>query len=392
MQDHPTSKDLTYQLEYDGASTPTTETWTYSVISTQSSIVGPDGVGITSLFKDTLDPANIWDKGLVYKVVRTDGTEIERIWAQNVPPQGGSNPFVQTEFTSVRDAGGSLSKTAIKDYKYDKNGNITRVAEYDWVAYNSGPRTNGKPTGIPGGAVPGKVTANTYYSPTPDSTNTTTNDPDIYSNPLRPRFRTALESSEVQNSAGQASSRVENYYDNEMRGTTGNLIEQRSWDSTKGAISRPLTSLNSVSVTHVYDSFGNPTLSTDANSNQTQLTYGQINGFSNLYPTQIKPAYNTTVERTSTQEYDFYTGLVTLATDTDNNVSTRTRINFSAGQTRQSLGLRLFLPERADNQVQVDKTIEFGALALDQIAARVLNNSVVTQMPSLLLWDQAKSD
>jgi hypothetical protein len=44
-------------------------------------------------------------------------------------------------------------------------------------------------------------------------------------------------------------------------------------------------------------------------------------------------------------------------------------INFPAGVTRQSLGLRLFLPERADDHVQVDKPLEFWALALNQAEA-----------------------
>jgi hypothetical protein len=45
------------------------------------------------------------------------------------------------------------------------------------------------------------------------------------------------------------------------------------------------------------------------------------------------------------------------------------QINFSAGVTRQELGLRLFLPERADEQVRVDEPMEFWALALDEARA-----------------------
>jgi len=45
------------------------------------------------------------------------------------------------------------------------------------------------------------------------------------------------------------------------------------------------------------------------------------------------------------------------------------QINFPAGVTRQELGLRLFLPERADDQVRVDQSMEFWALALDEAAA-----------------------
>jgi len=45
------------------------------------------------------------------------------------------------------------------------------------------------------------------------------------------------------------------------------------------------------------------------------------------------------------------------------------QINFPAGVTRQSLGLRLSLPERADDQVLVDQPHEFWALIVDDATA-----------------------
>ena len=42
------------------------------------------------------------------------------------------------------------------------------------------------------------------------------------------------------------------------------------------------------------------------------------------------------------------------------------QLNFPAGVTQQTLGLRLFLPERADAQVTIDQPLEFWALAMDQ--------------------------
>src|SRR5678815_5930773 len=73
-----------------------------------------------------------------------------------------------------------------------------------------------------------------------------------------------------------------------------------------------------------YDSYGNPTLSTDPRGYQTQFVYGSVGGFTDLYPTQIKTAYQTSVQRTETREYDFSTGAVTRTTDVDNNVSNAT--------------------------------------------------------------------
>jgi hypothetical protein len=112
--------------------------------------------------------------------------------------------------------------------------------------------------------------------------------------------------------------------------TTANLTEQKQWDSTKGPLHQPppggnkLDSSNSVSVTHQYDSYGNPLLTTDARGTQTHFTYGPVGGHTDLYPTETKAAYGTTVHRTTAQEYDFRTGLVTRTTDADNNVSTST--------------------------------------------------------------------
>ena len=57
---------------------------------------------------------------------------------------------------------------------------------------------------------------------------------------------------------------------------------------------------------------------------QTQIVYGSVGGFTDLYPTQVKTAYQTAVQRTETREYDFSTGVVTRVTDVDNNVATAT--------------------------------------------------------------------
>ena len=45
------------------------------------------------------------------------------------------------------------------------------------------------------------------------------------------------------------------------------------------------------------------------------------------------------------------------------------QLNFSSGVTRLTLGLRLFLPERPDEQVRIDQPLEFWALVLDEAQA-----------------------
>jgi hypothetical protein len=111
-----------------------------------------------------------------------------------------------------------------------------------------------------------------------------------------------------------------------IRTTPGNLTETRTW--SKGVVSNPLTTGpngNSISTFATYNQYGMPLTTTDAKGNVTQITYGPIQGpngpVTDLYPTQTVAAYGTSIARTSSAVYDFYTGLVTTATDVDNNVS-----------------------------------------------------------------------
>jgi len=327
LNNHVTRKSLTYQQQYDGNSTPVTETWNYNISMGLATINTPDGGVVTQFGQPT------------YRTDNADGSISEKIWQANRPqgfpssyapdPATGidaydpqrANQYVKTEFTSIRDASGTLTKTAIKDYNYDKNGNVTTVREYDWVDYGSVPRNAGLPTGIPVSAVLKRVTTNSYANATPDASDTSSNDADSYWNSTAPVLKNIIASSEVSNGSTMLS-RTEFVYDDAA--TTGNLTQQKSWDSTKGAYNGSLTSGNSISVFYQYDSYGNPTLSTDARGYQTQFVYGSIGGFTDLYPTQIKTAYQTSVQRTETREYDFSTGAVTRTTDVDNNVSNST--------------------------------------------------------------------
>jgi RHS repeat-associated protein len=328
LNNHVTRKSLTYQQQYDGNSTPVTETWNYDISIGMATIVMPDGGVMTQLGQP------------IYRTDNADGSISEKIWQANRPqgfpssyapdPATGidaydpqrANQYLKTEFTSIRDAGGTLTKTAIKDYSYDKNGNVAAIREYDWVDYSSVPRNGGGfPTGIPGSAVLKRVTTNSYANSTPDASDTSSNDADSYWNSTAPALKNVVASSEVSNGSTTLT-RAEFFYDNSS--TTGNLTQQKHWDSTKAAYSNPLTGSNSISTSIQYDQYGNPTLTTDARGVQTRLVYGSVGGFTDLYPTQIKTAYQTSVQRTETREYDFYTGATTRTTDVDNNVANST--------------------------------------------------------------------
>ncbi|HSK73223.1 MAG TPA: RHS repeat-associated core domain-containing protein [Pyrinomonadaceae bacterium] len=342
LRNHPTTKTLAYDREYDGQAPRTTETWNYSTSISGGAVTAPDGSSTTELFYNTAPSTPSWDSGLSYKSIAADGTMTERLWARNIPASctGCSyyglpnNPYVKTEFTSIKNSGGSYTLTAIKDYSYDKNGNVTQVSEYDWVSYSSIPRDQyGQITGIPTGITPKRITATSYYAETPDASVTTT-DSDLYIWTTSPKLKNTVKSSEVRNGSNQPVSRTEIFYDDEYN--TGNPTQTKIWDSFKNGAnqphSNPLSSSNSISTSAVYNSYGMPTETTDARGVKTTFTYGCINGQTscqsneqNLYPTKIETASNyTSLKRTATTKYDFFTGLVTLTTDVDNNISTAT--------------------------------------------------------------------
>ena len=327
-----TSKTLSWQDEYDGSTTSNSATWQYSIDDNLTLIIDPDGGvyqenhGASSYVND--------DMGLVSTVLRPDGSKTERIWQKNLiqnfihesNPKSDSNPYLKTEFTSIKNAAGSYSQTAIKDYTYDKNGRVTQVVEYDWVSYSSA-HTGGLI--IPAGAPIKRVTVNTWNSAVPTATDTTTVSPNSYYQSSAPLLRNAIAASEVRSDLTTIVSRTESFYDNAT--TTGNLTQQKSWDSTKGAVSNPLTPSNSISVSQTYGTFADGTTgrldqTTDAKGNTTTYTWGDIgNGTTGMYPTTIVVASNApSIQRTTNKQYDFYTGLVTQVKDVDNNITAKT--------------------------------------------------------------------
>ena len=325
------AKHLTYQQEYDGASTPVTDSWSY-IFDPDSDVMqmsAPDG-GITKVFHyGGSGVLGVWFGNLVYKTERPDGSVVEHLWNRNTPFGHPStfyadNPYVKTEFTSIPNASGTLVLTAVKDYTYDKNGNVTKFDEYDWLPYANVPRIDGKPSGLPQGILPTRTTTFTFFGATPDAANVSTNDPDSYHVITAPHLLKAMVATEVADSSGTAA-RSEVSYDDPL--TTGNITLSRQWDSTKGALdpqTHQLTTINSISESTEYNQFGSPTKITDAGGFQTQLTYEAVGGFTDLYPTKIITAFGTTVARTETREYDFNTGLMTRIRDLDNAVSTAT--------------------------------------------------------------------
>lgn len=356
LEDRPVQKTLTYLNEYDGSSSSETQTWTYAGLcdvlkgDPSCSITAPDGSVSTEYYNgwngNTNATGSYYNESFYkpYKSVSGTGVVVERVYANNIPADSSvvasANQFVKYEMTSIPNASGTLTKTAIKEFSQDKNGNTTEIKDYDFVPYSgtgSVPRdSNGRPTGLPSGATQVRITKTEYYNDTPDSASTTYTDADSYiyatSSPLRALPKTI----EVQDSSGTPVSRSEMTYDytdySSSNTIAGNLTQTKAWDSYKGGSSRaysdPLTSTNSITTSATYNSYGMPLTATDANGNVTQITYGNVAGPSgtvtDLYPTQTVTAYGTGQARTTTATYDFYTGAVLTTTDADNGVTNAT--------------------------------------------------------------------
>ncbi len=416
LNNRPTQKLLVYRPEYDGASISNTacntgseicisEATSYGMtyvndgegsVGISSTITGPDG-GVTTAHFNKNEDGTINREGLVYKSVSPDGTVTERYWQPNIPYTNSLYIFNQTfypkfEFTSIPNPSGTPTLTAIKEYNYDKNGNVTRVASYDWVPYGDVPRNSqGRPYAAPYGVLPKTVVVNTYYNPTPDASDSTTNDPDSFQMVGSPRLHRLLESTEVQDGSANAFSRSEIFYDNTnatgvVSYPIGNPTQQKTWDSTKGSLSRPLGTGNIVSSSTQYDPYGNPTLTTDARGVTTSYCYstgdctvpGQT---ANLYPTRIRVAANySSLTRTTTREYDFNTGLAKLVTDVENNVSTKT--------TYDALG-RPTLVEVADGKSEETQTVTDYSDTYRRVIVRSdLNNVGDGKLVSIQHYDQ----
>jgi len=327
-------KVLEYEETYDGQTDERKDIWGYSISRYQSSVIGPDGATNQQFFYDIVD--DVKKGGQVYKEIRGDGTIVERIWQNNFPVGAtyGSgnrlNPLVKTELITIPNSAGSPALSMIRDYNFDQNGNPLLSAEYDWISASSGSihRTSGVFTGF-SGLTPARSSATIYYNGTPEFSSTTSS-ANAYYFATAPYLRSLTAASEVKDSSGTPVSRTEIYYDNLSTPTVGNPTEIRTWDSFKGgqyrSYSAPLTTNNSISTFAEYDSFGNVTKAKDANGVETVFTFGNVaspsGNVTGLYPTKTEAAANySSLKRTSTAVFDFYTGLVTSATDEDNDVT-----------------------------------------------------------------------
>lgn len=306
------------KVTHDGA----IDVWSYSSTEFGATVTNPDGSQVQLDFHGHLQNVPAGDGGssglggLVYRETRPGGIRVERRWstqtfsgASTNSPGGllAFNPVVTQEFTSHLNESGNPVLMSARTFQYDFNGNLLETKEYDWFDPSLISRDgNGVPAGVPGSAVLLRTTNVSFHnSPLANSSL------DVYAKTSNTHLNAAKEAV-VGNSITRFS------YDGLSFGippTNGNLTKTSVWDSAGNQW---------IDSTTTYDSRGNVTSTTDPNGNVTQITYGSINGYTDLYPTQTVIAHGTSVARTSSVVYDFFTGLPLSSTDEDNNLTNST--------------------------------------------------------------------
>ncbi|HEV7646099.1 MAG TPA: hypothetical protein VGO50_19340 [Pyrinomonadaceae bacterium] len=336
------------KLTHDGV----TDEWLYGVLvgipqsGYAGGVINPDG----SVYTETYIPTDIGFSGtggqdgmggLPIKSYQNNGrTLVEKKWVAldgftqviGAPGQWvGINRVIDTEFTTLRDDQGNRLKMTAKKFQYDYNGNVTQVIQYGWinlssVNYTNGNSVTGVPTGVPESTPVMKVTNTSYYN---DAPNTSSSNAYKTRNIDSALVILGLPKQTTIGNGTTVKSTSEFYYDlhNDLNTapTKGNLTQSRSWDDVNNQW---------VSNQSTYSARGNVLTQTDANNVVTQYTYGSINGYADLYPTETVAAYSTPVARTSSAVYDFYTGSLITATDVDNALSITTEYDILGRPTK----------------------------------------------------------
>jgi RHS repeat-associated protein len=326
------------------------ETWLYG-----AGVTAPDGGVTTTTYSFPIT------QGVPWKTELPNGDIVKRYWGTNLAPNtsnysSGANLYVQTEYRFVK-ASGVLKIAVIKDFTYDKNGNLRTVDEYDCLTatctISNDP--NALPVALPSGLPLARHTEYKYAAATADaSTSPASNDANAYWNWQAPRLLNAKKSAQTCDSkpcgAGGANVRYSEFtYDAETG--RGNLTQEFDYDSTKNSsLVPPLTKASNAirpfgASASDYDSNGNPLLQKDAIDTETAYAYG-TGSCLNSYPTSVKTSSNSTTEALTTNlAWDCTRGLTLTSTDA-NSLATSwdyvdemdrvTRITESNGSSRQT--------------------------------------------------------
>ena len=326
-------KKVTYPVDNNNA--VDTMQWTFTrslnsqTMDVDVSIINPDG-GKTAYHY--IDSNNGFKIGSEIRIEEFDSGGIKARERRQF-----GQPWARTkEIESIFDSSGNGVRSAITEYIWDvtingsgertTSGNLLEKIEYDWVDYKDASGNN-----IEDGTTIKRKTKYDYY--TPVGTN--------YQAPLStsmwpeggPRRLNAVKRMTVYE--GGSTARAATDYEYVIRNnineayTTGNVANERRWDSEK-KLTLPLSpgsleDSDSQVFSYTYDNYGNvtdiyePSVSTLVSDRpRTHITYNA----GKSYVTKVETGYPKTEKRTI--QYDWYNNGVALwkKTDLDNNVTT----------------------------------------------------------------------
>ncbi|MFN0101990.1 MAG: hypothetical protein ACKV2U_07865 [Bryobacteraceae bacterium] len=351
--DNPVKKKAVSYLEhFEGTApgtVPQTETTFITVSGSSTTFKNAAGGDTVHYF---FDPRMMSEarRGLVYRTINPDGSEVERLWwrnrTYNTSSTDPANPYVKLEVSTLPNGSGGASRSSARQSTIDKNGNSRIGSEHDWVNYTSVPRTGDKLTGAVPGSLLRRVT-NTYHNVAADADEGLSDAADstaAYWNVSAPRNLRAVKRSETANGSLATQAVVEIDYQNYL--VASNKTQERRWDSQKSASNAaPLTAANSVITGYSYNCFGLVETVTDPNGYQAKTGYDA----NCLFPEWHKQAFGRSEERYTLFTHDNSTGLLTQTVDNNNAITTLFDYD--------RLGRRTLTHEASNSQQKQRKTV-----------------------------------
>ena len=328
-----------------GSGTERTETTTYSFSNDSSTVTTSGGTTPHSFYNTQSHPISL--RGLVYKTVNPDGSQMERLWwrnrTNNTHDNDPGNPYVRLEVRSIPNSSGIATLATAKFFTIDRNGNPTLQKDYDWVSATTNVgilRTDGKVTGIVNGATTPamRITSQTWHRSTTNAGDGTVpgDETNAYWNPSAPRNLRAINRTEVgrESQVIIPNQPITLQYTARAVSSVGwdaafaNKTSERHWDDQMdSAVPTTLTTLNSIGTSYTYSSTCQGGLVdevTDPNGYITKYTYAQKtpdDQFICLFPDTVTRAYGRAEAQKTTFTYDstapnyFKTGLVIKVED-----------------------------------------------------------------------------
>ena len=266
-----------------------------------------------------------WTKNLISQIDEPNGSIRKRQWAQNPPPYfreqfnqyTPNNPYMTKEIVTVGNASGVPTKSAISDFAYDKNGNLTSKTEYDWVAY-----------GVETGSVIKRKTQMDYYVPASTYPYWNGHVTSIWPMGTSRRLNAVRRQTIFEGPSLTPKAAVEYEYTNYNNDaySKGNVKYEKHWDSTKPPYSLPalpalptpgsLSPSNAQVITNTYDYFGNLTDKYESGG-QTHITYD-----AGTLVTRVDTGYQTPEQRSIGYIWNDDGTALLSKTDLNNNLTT----------------------------------------------------------------------